>query len=83
MTHSDDCALLSTTTPTADDLLADARVVGPLMSFVRTNWMPTPSTFAALMTIIGLLSTSPRVRQLIMNDAGYDRLCSRLSALVN
>lgn len=55
--------------------LAEARVVGPIMSFVRTNWMPSAETFQALMTIIEQLSVTPAMRVEITKDAGFDRLC--------
>jgi hypothetical protein len=56
------------------DLLADAHIVNSLMSFVRTDWMPTPSTLNLLLIIFKKLSVSARLRTLFMDDAGYDKL---------
>jgi hypothetical protein len=56
------------------DELAEAHIVNSLMSFVRTDWMPTPSTLQLLLVIFKKLSVSPRLRALFMDDAGYDKL---------
>lgn len=56
------------------DLLADAKIVHSLMSFVRTDWMPTPATLALLLAIIEQLSIHARLRSLFMQDPGYEKL---------
>lgn len=56
------------------DLLADAHIVNSLMSFARTEWMPTPSTLNLLLVIFRKLSSSPRLRTLFMDDPGWEKL---------
>jgi len=56
------------------DLLADVRIVNSLLSFARTDWIPTPSTLALLLQVYEMLSCSPRMRQMFMEDTGFDKL---------
>lgn len=60
--------------PELYDLLADAHIVTSLMSFARTQWMPTPSTLNLLLNIFKKLSTSSRLRTLFMDDPGWGNL---------
>jgi hypothetical protein len=60
--------------PELYDLLADAHIVNSLMSFARTEWMPTPSTLALLLVIFSKLSASEGLRMLFMDDPGWDKL---------
>mmetsp|Transcript_31269 Transcript_31269/g.60942 ORF Transcript_31269/g.60942 Transcript_31269/m.60942 type:complete len:260 (-) Transcript_31269:303-1082(-) len=66
-------------TPTFDrpdlyDLLADAHIVNSLMSFARTDWMPTETILNLLLTIFKKLSVSARMRTLFMEDSGFEKL---------
>jgi hypothetical protein len=60
--------------PELYDLLADAHIVNSLMSFARTDWMPTPSTLNLLLSIYKKLSNSARLRTLFMDDPGFEKL---------
>lgn len=60
--------------PELYDLLADAHIVTSLMSFARTDWMPTPSTLNLLLNIFKKLATSSRLRTLFMDDPGWEKL---------
>jgi len=48
--------------------------VHSLMSFARTDWMPSHATLALLLAIIEQLSTSPFLRELFQEDPGWLRL---------
>lgn len=56
------------------DVLADAGIVTSLMSFVRTDWQPTPATLTLLLSIYKQLSVSPYIRKLFMEDSGFEKL---------
>ena len=56
------------------EVLSEARIVHSLMSFVRTGWMPSAATLALLLAIIEQLSSSPLLRELFMEDAGFPKL---------
>ncbi len=64
------------------ELLADARIVHSLMSFVRTEWMPTPATLSLLLAIIEQLSSSDRLRSLFQEDPGFPKLQALAFGLV-
>lgn len=56
------------------EVLGEARIVHSLMSFVRTDWMPSHATLALLLAIIEQLSSSPLLRELFMEDPGFPKL---------
>ena len=56
------------------ETLAEARIVHSLMSFVRTGWMPSHATLALLLAIIEQLSSSPLLREMVMEDPGFPKL---------
>jgi hypothetical protein len=55
-------------------VLSEARVVHALLSFARTGWMPSHATLSLLLAIIEQLSSSPLLRDLFMEDAGFPKL---------
>jgi hypothetical protein len=56
------------------DILGESRIVHSLMSFVRTDWMPSHATLALLLAIIEQLSSSALLRELFMEDPGFPKL---------
>lgn len=56
------------------EILGEARIVHSLMSFVRTDWMPSHATLALLLAIIEQLSSSAVLRELFMEDPGFPKL---------
>jgi len=56
------------------ETLAEARIVHSLLSFVRTDWMPSPATLSLLLAIIEQLSTSALIREVFMEDPGFPKL---------
>lgn len=54
--------------------LAEAGITTSLLAFARSDWIPTPATLASLLRIIKGLSHSEQMRELFMEDPGYDRL---------
>lgn len=68
--------------PELYDLLADAQIVNSLMSFARSDWLPTPSTLKHLLVIFKKLCASPRMRSLFMEDAGFEKFQSLADGFV-
>jgi len=60
--------------PDLYDKLADSHVVNSLMSFARTDWMPTASTLQLLLLIFKKLSTNERMREIFVEDPGFEKL---------
>lgn len=62
--------------PELHELLASVHIVNSLMSFARTDWMPTNATLALLLGIYRKLSVSPTLRAMFMKDPGWEKLCA-------
>jgi len=60
--------------PDLYDLLADAHIVNSIMSFARTEWMPTQTMLDLLLSIFKKLSRSARMRTVFMDDPGFEKL---------
>lgn len=56
------------------EYLAEIRIVTPLMSFARAVWTPTPATLNLLLTIYKTLAVTPKIREMMMEDPGFERL---------